>query len=133
MDGSTSFWHSLFVKLYQLHYKENIVFKYNEGKVATEVLNNIKNNFYKDYCLKSVPSEGQAMLLVSELRAVCATGRFRLTKGVNNSNSMLASCPDGDGAKEITDVNLEKDETDASRKGSRCLVPLQLENEEWPI
>ncbi|KAL2102335.1 hypothetical protein ACEWY4_001503 [Coilia grayii] len=88
----------------------------NEGKVATDVLSTIKNNFYVDDCLKSVASEKQAIQLARELKAVCATGGFRLTKWVSNSASVLASIPEEDRAlKDITDVNLEKSEVPLER------------------
>ena len=49
----------------------------NEGQVDRDVLNTIRNNFYVDDCLKSVTSDRQAIRMVSELRAACATGGFK--------------------------------------------------------
>ena len=88
----------------------------NEGQVDRDVLNTIRNNFYVDDCLKSVTSDRQAIRMVSELRAACATGGFKLTKWVSNSRYVLASIPEEDRAlKEIADVNLEKSELPLER------------------
>lgn len=81
-----------------------------EGRYGTEALNTIRQNFYVDDCLKSVPSDGQAICLVQELKAVCATGGFKLTKWISNSRSVLASVPAEERAKEVKnlDLNTEK-------------------------
>lgn len=90
--------------------------KDNEGKVSQDVLTTITKNFYVDDCLKSVASEKQAICLVSDLRATCDTGGFRLTKWVSNSVSVLASVPEEDRAlKEIMEVNLERSELPLER------------------
>ncbi|KAL0187614.1 hypothetical protein M9458_014713, partial [Cirrhinus mrigala] len=73
----------------------------NEGKVDPEVLSTIHNNFYVDDCLKSVSDEKQAIMLVQELIAVCATGGFKLTKWVSNSRNVLASIPEEERSKEM--------------------------------
>ena len=66
--------------------------------------------------LISVTSDRQAIRMVSELRAACATGGFKLTKWVSNSRYVLASIPEEDRAlKEIADVNLEKSELPLER------------------
>nr|XP_046229927.1 uncharacterized protein LOC124050970 [Scatophagus argus] len=80
----------------------------NEGKCTTEVLNTIRHNFYVDDCLKSVPNESQAICLVKELKSVCATGGFKLTKWISNSRAVLASVPAEERAKEVKDLDLER-------------------------
>ena len=82
----------------------------NEGNVAMDVLNTIRNNLYVDDCLKSVTSDRQAIRLVSKLREACATRGFRLTKWVSNSRSVLASIPEDRALKEIANVNLVNSE-----------------------
>ena len=81
----------------------------NEGNCSIEILNTIRRNFYVDDCLKSVPSESQAICLVKELKAVCATGGFKLTKWTSNSRAVLASVPAEERAKEVKDLDLDKD------------------------
>ena len=81
----------------------------NEGKCSTEVLNTIRHNFYVDDCLKSVPNESKAICLVKNLRSVCTTGGFKLTKWTSNSLAVLASFPIEERAKEVKDLDLDKD------------------------
>lgn len=87
----------------------------NEGKCGIETLNTVRRNFYVDDCLKSVPSERQAISLVQELKAVCATGGFKLTKWTSNSCSVLASVPAEERAKEVKDLDLDKDKLPVER------------------
>ncbi|KAI2647225.1 Arginine--tRNA ligase [Labeo rohita] len=82
----------------------------NEGKVDPEVLSTICNNFYVDDCLKSVSNEKQAIMLVQELIAVCATGGFKLTKWVSNSRNVLASIPEEERSKKVRHLDLHRDE-----------------------
>lgn len=85
--------------------------KDNEGKVSSGVLNTIRKNFYVDDCLKSVASENAGYRLGHAVKTACATGGFRLTKWVSNSESVLPSVPEEDRTlKKIMDVNLEKSE-----------------------
>lgn len=72
----------------------------NEGKAEASVLNTIRHNFYVDDCLSSVPDESRAISLVHNLKAVCATGGFKLTKWTSNSRSVLASVPADERAKD---------------------------------
>lgn len=87
----------------------------NEGKCSTEVLNTIRHNFYVDDFLKSVPNESQAICLVKELKSVCATGGFKLTKWTSNSRAVLASVPAEERAKEVKDLDLDKDKLPVER------------------
>lgn len=87
----------------------------NEGKCSTDALNTIRQNFYVDDCLKSVPNEGQAIRLVKELRSVCTTGGFKLTKWTSNSRAVLASVPVEERAKEVKDLDLDKDKLPIER------------------
>ena len=48
----------------------------------------VKENFYVDDCLRSVPSEDKAIRLVSELREMLSRGGFRLTKWISNSKAV---------------------------------------------
>ena len=87
----------------------------NEGKYGTEVLNTIRRNFYVDDCLKSVHNEEQATCLVQELKAVCTTGGFKLTKWTSNSRSVLASVPAEERAKEVKNLDLDTDKLPVER------------------
>lgn len=56
----------------------------NLGKYDVKALDTVRENFYVDDCLKSVPTEDEAIALVKDLRHVCLEGGFRLTKWVSN-------------------------------------------------
>ena len=45
-----------------------------------EVINTVRRNFYVDDCLKSVPSESEAIRLTADLRRLLERGGFNLTK-----------------------------------------------------
>ncbi|KAI2646060.1 Transposon Tf2-9 polyprotein [Labeo rohita] len=87
----------------------------NEGRVGKEVLNTIRRNFYVDDCLTSLPDEDAAISLIQDLRAVCATGGFRLTKWTSNNRSVLASIPNEEKAKEVKELDLDKDKLPVER------------------
>lgn len=81
----------------------------SEGKYSQEALDTIRYNFYVDDCLKSVLTEEEGIAMVQELKAICATGGFRLSQCSSNSRSVLASIPTDERAKEVKDLDLDKD------------------------
>ena len=56
--------------------------------------------------LKSVPSVPEAVLLIKNIRDMCAAGGFRLTKFVSNSKEVLLSIPEADRRQGISDKEL---------------------------
>ena len=56
--------------------------------------------------LKSVASVPEAITLVKNVRGMCRTGGFRLTKYVSNSKELLMSIPQKDRRQEATDQRL---------------------------
>ena len=87
----------------------------NEGKADSSALNTIRHNFYVDDCVKSVPDENQAISLVQNLKKICATGGFKLTKWTSNSRSALASLPAKEKETEVKNIDLEKDKLPVER------------------
>ena len=87
----------------------------NEGVFSSEATNAIRRNFYVDDCLKSVGTEEQAVTLIQDLRALCATGGFKLAKWASNSRNVLASVHEDDRAKEVKELDLEKDRLPVER------------------
>ena len=81
----------------------------NNSTFNREVSDTVKFNFYVDDCLKSVPTEKQAICLVKNLREMCSLGGFKLTKWVSNSHTVLASIPDDDRAKQIRNLDLDRE------------------------
>ena len=68
-----------------------------------------------DDCVKSVPDENQAISLVQNLKKICATGGFKLTKWTSNSRSALASLPAKEKETEVKNIDLEKDKLPVER------------------
>lgn len=81
----------------------------NRSGYSSEAINTVLRNFYVDDCLKSVSTEEQAVALIQDLRDLCATGGFKLTKWISNSRAVLASVPEDDRAKEVKELDLEND------------------------
>lgn len=81
----------------------------NKGHFPSEVTNTVKNNFYVDDCLKSLPSEQEAVQMVRDLTALCKMGGFMLSKWISNSRAVLASIPQENRTKETKELDLDKD------------------------
>ncbi|KAL4008074.1 hypothetical protein ACER0C_001926 [Sarotherodon galilaeus] len=81
----------------------------NQARFNHIATNTVLRNFYVDDCLKSVGTEEQAISLIQDLRALCAAGGFKLTKWISNSRAVLASIPEDDRAKEVKELDLERD------------------------
>lgn len=71
----------------------------NTGCFSVEATNTVKNNFYVDDLLKAVDTENHAIRLCKELKSLCASGGFKLTKWINNNRAVLASIPEYERAK----------------------------------
>ena len=76
------------------------------GKEAAEVL---QENFYVDDMLKSVDEEDHAIQLVKNVKDLCASGGFHLTKFLSNSKKVLQSISENDRRKGVKDVDLTGD------------------------
>lgn len=70
-----------------------------------EVINTVRRNFYVDDCLKSVPSESEAIRLTADLRRLLERGGFNLTKWVSNSRKLIESVPESDRAGSFKDLH----------------------------
>lgn len=81
----------------------------NRTQSNIQAVDTVLRNFYVDDCLKSVPSEEEAVSLYQTLLAVCEKGGFRLTKWISNSRAVLSAIPEKDRAKEVKDLNLDRD------------------------
>ncbi|XP_053390098.1 uncharacterized protein LOC123563639 [Mercenaria mercenaria] len=67
-------------------------------KFEAEVISTVDRNFYVDDCLKSVPSEMEAVNLAADLQSLMHLGGFRLTKWISNSRTLLNTIPDSERA-----------------------------------
>lgn len=73
------------------------------------MVDTILNNFYADDCLKSVSTENNASLLITELTSACQRGGFQLSEWITNSGQVLATIPKAGRAKEVKELNLDRD------------------------
>jgi len=87
----------------------------NRKHFRHEVIDTILNNIYVDDCLKSVSTEDEAILLIEEHTAVCQRGGFPLSKWITNSRKVLSSIPEADRAKEVKELNLDRDRLPTER------------------
>ena len=87
----------------------------NSDPFPREVVNSVNKNFYVDDCLKSLPSTEEALPHASDLRCLLARGGFRLTKWISNSRRVLDAIPEAEGAKEVKNLDLTKEDLPVER------------------
>ena len=75
----------------------------------------VKNDFYVDDLLKSVPTEIEAISLIKETQSLLSTGGFNLTGFVSNSRSVLNSIPKNDLSKSLRELNIQQDKLPSDR------------------
>ncbi|XP_071129507.1 uncharacterized protein [Mytilus edulis] len=69
-----------------------------------EVALTVERNFYVDDCLKSVPSEQQAIKLATDLQSMMKMGGFRLTKWLSNRRNVLNAIPESERASSVVSL-----------------------------
>ena len=80
----------------------------NCQEFSKEAVDSVKDNFYVDDCLKSVPPETKAIGLVNELHSLLSKGGFRLTKWISNSRKVIDSIPLSERAGSVKDLLLDQ-------------------------
>ena len=60
-----------------------------EGEYGEEAANFIRNDFYVDDGLKSVPTPASAVELVKNVKAMCHQGGFNLHKFLSNNKDVI--------------------------------------------
>ncbi len=61
----------------------------NQHSIDLEVIDTVNKNFYMDDCLKSLPSEEEAIQMAKDLPPLGHKGGFHLTQWVRNSREVL--------------------------------------------
>lgn len=79
------------------------------------MISTVENNFYVDDCLKSLPSEHEAVELVKDLTSLCQAGGFHLTKWLSNSRAVLAQIPIEDRALNVKELDLNREKLPTER------------------
>ena len=83
----------------------------NDGKdqFGLEAAKTLQNNFYVDDLLKSVAQEEQAIQLIKNVKVMCLSGVFKLTKFLSNNKRVLQFIPEKDRRKGVKDKHLVGD------------------------
>ncbi len=61
----------------------------NQHSIDLKVIDTVNKNFYMDDCLKSLPSEEEAIQMAKDLPPLGHKGGFHLTQWVSNSREVL--------------------------------------------
>ena len=87
----------------------------NQGDYDKDTVNTVHDNFYVDDCLKSTTTEEEAISLAENLTKLLQKGGFRLTKFISNRRSVLKTIPVDKRAKEVTNIDLDKQQLPSGR------------------
>ena len=71
------------------------------GKAASKTL---QDNFYVDDLLKLLDNEKEAIKLIKDVKEMCASGGFKLTKFLSNSKEVSQSIDEADRRQGVTDT-----------------------------
>lgn len=100
-----------------------------EGEYGEQAANFIRNDFYVDNGLKSVPTAASAVELVKDIKAMCHQGSFNLHKFLSNSKEVIKNVPQSDRAEGVKEIDLDLDKLPLERTlgGQRCVESDSLE------
>ena len=76
------------------------------GEKAADFL---RRNFYVDDGITSVPTTSEAVELIENSQALCASAKLRLHKFASNRKDVLVALPKDDRAKDLKDLDLRHD------------------------
>ena len=80
----------------------------HEKEFGRDVANFVRDDFYVDDGLKSVPTVTEAIKLIDNTRKFCAKGGLRLHKFTSNSREVLEAFPEDDRAKGLKNLDLNQ-------------------------
>ena len=81
----------------------------NEKEIGSVAADFVRDDFYVDDGLKSVPSASEAVKLIKDVKEMCRRGGFNLHKFVSNSKEVIHSIPTEDRADDIRNLDLDQD------------------------
>ena len=87
----------------------------NQHSFPPSVIHTVKRNFYVDDCLKSLPSEADAIQHGDSLRALLSRGGFKISKWISNSRNVLETIPGLERSKDIKNIDARKKELPVQR------------------
>ena len=80
-----------------------------ESEFGVAAADCLRNDFYVDDGLKSVPSIDEAVTLISDVKQMCKSGGFNLHKFVSNSKDVIRRIPESDKADGVKELDLDLD------------------------
>ena len=80
----------------------------------------LRSDFYVDDGHKSVPTVEQALSLIKDTQALCASDNLRLHKFVSNRKEVLEALPADNRAKDLKDIDLRHDSMPVQRSLGTC-------------
>ena len=80
----------------------------HEEEFGHDAANFVRDNFYVDDGLKSVPTVAEAIRLIESTRQLCAKGGLRLHKFTSNSREVLETIPEDERAKSLKNLDLHQ-------------------------
>lgn len=81
----------------------------NEKEIGPAAADFLREDFYVDDGLKSVPSVEEAVKLVKDVKEMCKRAGFNLHKFTSNRKDVILCIPIEDRAEEIKKLDLDKD------------------------
>ena len=86
-----------------------------EEQFGAQAADFIRNDFYVDDGLKSVPTVEEAIGLIKASQGICASAGLQLHKIMSNKKAVLESVPADDRAKGVKDLDLKVDQLPIER------------------
>jgi len=80
----------------------------HEEEFGQDAANFVRDNFYVDDGLKSVPTVAEAVKLIESTRKLCTKGELRLHKFSSNSREVLETIPEDERAKGLKNLDLHQ-------------------------
>ena len=80
-----------------------------QNEFGPAAANFLRNDFYVDDGLKSVPSVSEAVELVANVKQMCSKGGFRLHKFVSNRKEVIRRIPESERADGVKALDLDLD------------------------
>lgn len=80
----------------------------HEEEFGQDAANFVRDNFYVDDGLKSVPTIAEAVKLIESTRKLCTKGELRLHKFSSNSREVLETIPEDERAKGLKNLDLHQ-------------------------
>ena len=80
-----------------------------ESEFGVAAADCLRNDFYIDDGLKSVPSIDEAVTLISDVKQMCKSGGFNLHKFVSNSRDVIRRIRESDTADGVKELDLDLD------------------------